>query len=141
MTELEAEFAIRPVNLADESERNLVLKLWLVDGVDSAYADAVTHRAWYSDHERMLRERVLPSSTVECVVLRDEPSAILAWCCYSGDVLHFVHVKRRWRRVGLARMLLARHAFAVYTHRTRMCSALPIPGAWQFNPYPALVAA
>lgn len=130
---------IRDFRHDDEQERNHVLKSWLRAGVDSRFADMMGRPKWFVGHERLLREVVLPTSTIRCAVLREDPSAIAGWAAFgTPNALHFVYVKERWRMLGVARMLLEGATIARYTHRTRLCDRLPIPGEWEFDFYPAL---
>lgn len=134
--------SLRPFNPDDREELNLVRKSWLVGSLASDFARLCGHTVFVRDHLPW-RDRILARATVLVACLKREPTAVLAWACSETQddalVLHFVHVKPRWRRLGLARKLLAPLLAerVAYSHRTTLCGALPIPAAWTFRPHAA----
>lgn len=120
--------AIRP---AVESDRNHILATWLRTGVGGSGVPSVI---WYREHERLLREVVLPRAAVRVAALEAEPAVIAGWVADEPGVLHYVHVKPRFRGNGIARMLVGRVIDArEYSHRPP--EWFSVPGGWTFNPY------
>lgn len=52
----------------------------------------------------MLLER--PNTEVRVAVLKDDPEIILGYSIFEEGRLHWVHVKKAWRRMGIAKMLV-----------------------------------
>jgi GNAT superfamily N-acetyltransferase len=75
--------------------------------------------------------------------LEDEPTSICGWACFGHDVVHYVFVRPRWQRLGIAKLLLqpfADRPQVFYTHKTRDLGAVRVPDNWIYNPYMALLA-
>jgi hypothetical protein len=75
--------------------------------------------------------------------LEGEADSICGWACFAPDVIHFVFVRSRWHRLGVASMLLEPfrdRPTVTYTHRTPALSAIPMPKGWTFNPYAIIEA-
>jgi len=91
----------------DDGDRNLILHSWIREGYASTFARTFGSAVWNEHHERLLRERVLPRSTVTVACLPDMPDAVVAYAVTEGPALHYVWTKPRWRKLGVARRLLA----------------------------------
>jgi GNAT superfamily N-acetyltransferase len=140
---------IRHGNMQDTVERNHVLASWLRTmaghkGVDEAYwVQATGREAFFRGHELLLRERLIPATSFLVASLPEDESAIVGWVCYQPGVLHYVFVKPKWRKLGIAKRLIEA-AFPnysqalTYTHRSQMASSLSLPVQWKFDPYLAL---
>lgn len=60
-------------------------------------------------------EALLLVATVKVACLRDEPDCILGYAVYFGNKVHWTHVKKEWRRIGIAKSLLP-PVFDTVTH-------------------------
>jgi hypothetical protein len=84
--------------------------------------------------------RLLGSSKGVVACLPEETGAIAGWALYSSGILHFCYVKHSFRRLGVAKELLAA---AGLLGKTVYCTHSTILGrhlngffkASQFNPY------
>lgn len=47
-----------------------------------------------------------PNITVKVACLKEDPKVLLGYAVYSGPRLDWVHIKRSWRGIGLARDLI-----------------------------------
>lgn len=95
-------------------------------------------------HHRAVCDRLLARSQVMVAGLEQGGDAICGWTVTEGGEvprIHYVYVKRRWRRLGVARALLAPflEGPAVFTHRTPVLAALALPKDWSFDPYLAFL--
>lgn len=122
---------LRPMG---DGDRNFVLASWLRSYAgkgEESYDDA---RAFYADYAPVVLA-LMARSTVVVACLPEEPSAIVGWYAVEGETLHYVLVKPRWRRLGVARWLLEDFAglTLAYTHRTSDARRCPIPSAWEFR--------
>lgn len=75
-----------------------------------------------------------PGMTVKVACLRDEPDAILGYCIYSKHILNYIFIKRAWRNIGLATMLLPAGITQV-SHLTKTGLAITRKKNWDFNPF------
>lgn len=71
--------------------------------------------------------------TIACLV--EDPEVIIGYSVTTNTVLHFIFVKKAWRNIGVAKMLLPKTVSAV-THLTDLGKKLlpKLPGA-EFNPF------
>lgn len=151
-----ADFVVRP---ATSDDLNYVRKTWLqVHAQSSSFIDAVGGGFVYFREHAQLRDAAIERGAVTIACRANVPSGICGFAVTDDGIVHFVYVKPRWRRLGVAKLLLAPLAekAATYTHRTWMCGCvqnhrpeqcpapvaiqrlLPVPKAWTFNPYPFL---
>lgn len=128
-----------PVTLrpALPTDRGFVVDSWLRSYAGSPMAE-LAGRAYWTGHKRVVERILAEGAPVHVACSIDDPGTLFGWAC-KGDALHYVYVKREFRRFGLARSLLRGMTGAVvYSHRTTLCSSLPIPAAWSYDPYAAL---
>lgn len=120
-----------------------VLSSWLKSASDDTggIAAAFTRRVFYAEHERLLRESVIPRSRVLVAASDESPEVIRGWLCYEpsehGTMLHYAYVRFDWRGLGVAKQLVdSIGPIALQTHCTRRGSS-PYP----YNPYPLFLGA
>ena len=137
------DFTLRP---AEDSDLNYVRKTWLQEHAQqSTWIDEVGGGETYFREHARCRDEALDRGGVIIACRPVVPSGICGFAVTelgtNGEaIIHFVYVKERWRRLGVAALLLEPFMGkrAIYTHRTKMCSLLPLPESWTFNPYPFL---
>lgn len=80
-------------------------------------------------------EVLLKTMSVTIACLSDDPTVILGYSIHKGTVLHYVFVKKPWRNIGIAKMLVPKNITFV-THLTSAGKNLlnKLPGA-VFNPF------
>lgn len=139
-----ANFTLRP---AEDTDLNYVRKTWLQEHAQqSKFIDEVGGGEVYFREHAKCRDAAIDRSAILIACRPNVPSGICGFAvteldASTGDALiHFVFVKERWRRLGVASLLLEPFVGkrAVCTHRTKVCSLLPMPEGWTFNPYPFL---
>lgn len=120
-----------------------VLSSWLKSAADDVggVAAAFTRKVFYAEHERLIRESVLPRSRVRVASSPAEPDAIRGWACFEetehGTHLHYVYVRFDWRGLGVGKQLVDSIGdIALQTHSTRRAVS-PYP----YNPYPFFLGA
>ncbi len=98
---------IRPASSSDQA---FVLDSWLRSfGQGRTWFWRGVHGdRFYSGH-RKIAEDLLSRGLVLVACLEQVPDAVLGWMCVEGDCLHYVYVKSKYRKKGVARELL-RHA-------------------------------
>ena len=134
---------LRGLNDADPDDRNHVTFNWLrsyVEATGIRDRPAMTrHGLEYSVFFELYRpivRAITARSTVMFAAVPDVPTAFYGWAAFEGDLLHYVYVKPRWRRLGIASWLLRDFLKlpVTYTHRTRDGMRLPVPEAWTYAP-------
>lgn len=97
------------------------------------------------EHEEIMSRLIIHSMHNYGIKLAVKDDVILGWACTDGsDVVHFIYVKKDFRRQGLASLLLKELGFSAdkptaFTHRTRVSDNLchrngPLH-SWFYNPY------
>ena len=91
-----------------ESERNLVLSMWLRADCHQAVGERLGP-AYYQRCEPWLRERVLPRSTIIVATLPQDTDAIVGWLASEAGVPLALLVKHGYAdvRADVERQLLA----------------------------------
>lgn len=143
MTELASspDFIVRP---AEDGDLNYVRKTWLQEHAqESSWIDEVGGGGVYFREHGRCRDEAIRRGAVTIACRASVPSGICGFAVTERNesaLVHFVYVKPRWRKLGVARLLLRPFLGerAEYTHRTSMVRSLPIPASWTFNPYPFL---
>jgi len=117
----------------EPDDRNFVLSSWL-----RSYADqqrGIARRAFFKLYESVV-VNLVGRSTVIIAGLDDVPGSILGWTAIDSDdrTLHYVFVKPRWRKLGVAKSLLkdAARIDVMYTHEPP--SWAKVPASWSFEP-------
>ena len=96
------EFVPRPM---DDSSLGYVISTW-ERSLRPEYMDAEN-----VDFGRAVRKRInqliLDGATFTLAVKPDDPNAIIGWICFDAHQVHYVYVRNTYRRVGVARRLVA----------------------------------
>lgn len=114
-----------------EGDRNFVLSSWL-----RSYAEqqtGMTRAVFFRLYEPVVVELV---SRCEVVVagLPDVGDAILGWLAASDSTVHYVFVKPRWRKLGVARRLLSDTDSLPLTYSHEPPRWVRVPERWRFDP-------
>jgi hypothetical protein len=124
-------FAMRP---ASEGDAPFIVDSWMLSYRPSAVArDA--GGAYIRGQKAKIR-RLLSRANILVACLPEDPETILGWSATEATVVHFVYVKREFRRLGIASSLLSPFLgeATTYTHRTPCVSSF-IPSHWNYDPY------
>lgn len=87
----------------------------------------------YFAYYHIVISKILDKSEVLVACLADEPDVVLGYAVYRDHVLHWVHVKKAWRKMGIAKMLVPKDV-TTCTHLTKVGKSLK-PKEWTFNPF------
>lgn len=91
-------------------DHNFVLATWL-KGLffGSRYFSLIDRKSFFENYHRAV-EFILshPGVRVRVAVLKDDPSVIIGYSVTSQNdtILHWVHCKGAWRRIGIAKSLV-----------------------------------
>jgi hypothetical protein len=140
MTEL-LEIELRPRRASDT---DLILSDWIRSYRAFGLLCRGVPNLQYHAKQKPLVMAALGRCTTVVACCSDEPELVYGWACYErgpqSDVLHYVHVKERYRQYRVASRLLAELSTPVsYTHRTEQTRDLwklgKIPKGWEYDPY------
>jgi GNAT superfamily N-acetyltransferase len=144
-------FIVEP---ATDDDINFIRSSWMRSFADSSWARGAGPAYWAGHKE--IRDRLLDECPPVVARLEGLPTSICGWACFAPDVVHYVYVRERWQRNGVASLLLepfADKSRVFFTHKTSLFGTIPREGdvrdtlghklnvrGWIYNPYMALVA-
>jgi hypothetical protein len=70
----------------------------------SKFWSEVDQESFFSHYEPFIKNLMIASS-VKIACLEDDQDVILGWSMFKQDVLHFVFVKKSYRKLGIAKLL------------------------------------
>ncbi len=120
-------------------DKNFILSTWL-KGLyyGSVYHAQIDKTAFFKNYHDII-EKLLEKSVVMVACLRIDEGAIVAYSVLGGTieapVLHWIHCKKPWRGIGVAKSLIPANTQTV-THITKVGSSiLKKHPAVKFNPF------
>ncbi len=121
-----------------DSDRSFIFASWLKGlrhGND--YFGLIQSDAYFKHYHRVI-ETILDDFevTVRVACLKEDPDVILGYAVYKNDTLHWTHVKKAWRKIGLARDLVPPNITTVSNVTKVGISLLRKHPNVSFNPYP-----
>lgn len=115
----------RPPTPTDE---NFILSSWLESYRRSPWSGVLPDTAFYDSHRTHLQSIVSrPATSILCCYAPSEapPNDLFGWVCWEGGTLHYIYIKHLYRKMGVAKALLARTGLdpakvvTTYTFKTR----------------------
>lgn len=128
-----------------DEDRNYVLSSWLLSYSEAAefrglgrdvYTRGRAHAVYCGLYQPIIKQLV-ERSTVAVAYDPELPDTIIGWMAVEGDdVLHYVMVKPRFRKFGVAHWMTRDLAAmpAVYTHVPSPAAIRLIGDAWTYDP-------
>lgn len=127
-----------PIHLraADSGDLSLIFSSWLRTFARSFEVADIAPKVYYARKHTQI-ERLIARGAVLVACNPDDHVQVYGWACTEGGAVHYVCVKPTYQRLGVARRLVAPYvdSNALYTHRTAICRALPIPKQWVYDPF------
>lgn len=130
----------RPMNLiirpATDEDRPFIYQTWLRTFKHSAIPRIQCDGRIYFEGQTKLIASLLLRSNVLVACDPEYPSVVYGYCVQEGRTLHWVYVKRVFRRFGVARALLFTSGLfqcSEYSHKTK--DAQYVVGSAVYNPY------
>jgi len=97
------------IRRARKSDIPFITSSWLKSNRYGYMVQSVPNTAYYYQHHKIL-EQVIPRSVVLVACNHEDPDQILGWMCAevvdTAMVLHYVYVKKSFRKFGLATRLV-----------------------------------
>lgn len=123
-------YTIRPFT---ETDRSFIFSTWLLGlyhGND--WFGEIDKDVYFKQYQQVI-DALLKKSEVRVACLPDEPDVVLGYVAYTGNTLHWVFVKKAWRKLGIATALVPENV-QVVSHLTKVGKSLRKP-TWSFNPF------
>lgn len=125
---------LRPL-AADEHELNFVRKSWLRTARKSWLGKAVSKPEHYELHARLVARILTRDPLTTTLVAEVTPGELAGFACFGRDVLHYVYTKDTYRRMSVARRLMATDATRRASYWTWAARDCPLFRDYVFNPY------
>lgn len=123
---------------AFEQYKALVLATWLRGlKYGSDFFEMVDNEAYFTVYSKVILNLLKrPSTRVKLAVLSDEPDTVVGWSVFDGKVVHFVFVRTKARKQGIAKSLVPQE-IDVVTHVTRIGKSIMKKNLskTKFNPF------
>jgi len=89
-------------------DRNFIFATWLKGlRFGNEWFGLIDSKAYFAVYHAVIEALLSkPNVTVKVACLKEEPNVILGYAVYSGTRLDWVHVKKSWRNIGLAKDLV-----------------------------------
>lgn len=118
-----------------DEDRNYVLSSWLRSYAEGPEFRGIARGTYFALYEPVVKD-ILARSVVAIATLPEQPDVVIGWMAIEDEALHYALVKPRWRKLGIARWLLADvlEIAATYTHVPSGAFARLIPPTWTYDP-------
>lgn len=121
------------VRRANDTDLSLIVSTWLHGLYHSnTWFNEIEKDVFWENYRKVI-EAILAYSDVNVACLPDEPDVILGYVVYTGPILHWIFVKKAFRKLGIGKTLLPDNINTI-THLTDVGRALKRP-EWQYNPF------
>lgn len=87
-------------------DANFIFSTWLKGlRFGNPWFGLIDSKIYYATYHKVI-EALLGKTTIKVACLKEDPGVILGYAVYSGTRADWVHVKKSWRNIGLAKDLL-----------------------------------
>ena len=97
------------IRRARKADIPFITSSWLKSNRYGYMVQSVPNTVYYHQHHKVL-EQIIPRSVVLVACNHEDPDQILGWMCAevvdTAMVVHYVYVKKSFRRFGLAKRLI-----------------------------------
>lgn len=121
-------------------DRNFILTTFL-RGLyeDNDFFHQIKKRTFFENYENGVKHLLTkPNSFTRVACLKESEDVILGYAILEkleeNFILHWVYTKHLWRKIGIAKDLLAPYKIKYITHTTNMTEAFR-PRRYQFQPF------
>lgn len=124
---------VRP---ATDQDKAFIYSTWLKGlKYGNSWFNLIEDREYYEVYHAVI-EAILNKPEVSILVccLKDEPSVIIAYSVFEHNRLHWVHVKKAWRKVGIAKSIVPSKINTV-SHLTSVGKTILLKKSLKFNPF------
>lgn len=125
--------AIRPLD--PRGDTGFIIETWLKGlRFSNTWFERIDHEAYFKNYLGIIKSILgRPSVTTYVACLKDDPDVIIGYAVTEPQILHWVFVRKDWRRAGIARDLIPKDTKTI-THLTKLGLELK-PDFVSFNPF------
>ena len=122
------------VRQVDETDLPFIFSTWLKGLYHGNELYGKTNQdLFYSKYHKVI-EALLKVSEVKIACLQDEPDVVLGYSVALGNTLHWVFVKKAWRKLGISKSLV-NPTITTVSHLTKVGESIAKKKDWTFNPF------
>lgn len=99
---------------------------------ESAYSDTPKD-SFFANYAKVI-EALLSRSHCQVACLSQDPTVVLGYVVFAGSTIHWIFVKKAFRKMGIGRALLPERSITTVTHLTKLGKALK-PSNWTYDPF------
>ena len=123
-------FKVRDARLGDKS---FIFSTWLLGLYHGNDWFKEIDKGIYFSTYKLIVEHLLINSRVMVACLPDDEDVVLGYIVFKENVIHWIFVKKPWRKLGIAKLLFP-SGITVCTHLTKAGKAIK-PKNISFNPF------
>lgn len=124
---------MRIVRPMEESDKSFIYSTWLRSQYyGNTWFKSIDKDIFFDNYKKIVEARLL-SADVWVSCLESDHDVVLGYSVSEGSTLHWVYVKRAWRRLGVAKELVTLPP-TVVTSMTKI-GKLVCPNESTFNPF------
>lgn len=122
------------IRSVEQSDLSFIFSTWL-KGLyhGNVMFNKIEQDLFYFKYHQVI-EALLKRSVIKIACLEDEPDVILGYSITEPGKLHWVFVKKAWRKLGIGKSLLLED-IAEVSHLTKLGEMLLKKTKWKFNPF------
>lgn len=99
-----------------------------------SWAQEINKDVFFKNYHRVIEGYLgRPDTIVMVACFEDSPDVILGYSVYEAKTLHWIFIKKAWRRFGIAKKLVPAQISSV-THVTKLGKSIK-PKEWEYNPF------
>lgn len=118
----------------EDEDKAFIYSTWL-RGLyygDSWFAEC-ERTSFFANYHKVI-EILLPRSIVKIACLSDNHDVVLGYVVFSGPTIHWIFVKKAFRKMGIARAMVPERTITTVTHLTKLGRIIK-PSNWVFDPF------
>lgn len=122
------------VRKAQEQDTNFILSTWLKGALHgNSFFSLIPRDTFFENYERVIKA-IIERAETRIATLPDDPNIILGYSVTEPGIIHWVYVKKAWRKMGIAKTL-TQGPFDTVTHVTDLSLAILKNKPKIFNPF------
>ena len=117
-----------------EEDKPFIYSTWLRGLYYGSPAFEDMDRASFFANYHNIVGALLSKSIIKVAHLPESPDVILGYVVYSGHSLHWIFVKKAFRKMGIGRALIPESGISKVTHMTSLGRSIK-PANWVYDPF------
>lgn len=120
---------------ADLTAEGLIYSTWLQGYLHGNAWNKWLNKPNYYSKQRSKITTILsrPQTRVKIACLKEDHDTIIGYSVIEDNILHWIHVREAWRKLGVAKLLVTDNINTV-THLNIVGEAI-LPHKWKYDPF------